>query len=162
VICFYQQNHTCSDKSYVLDQAVIDDYKRMFEQNSKLSAAQAFKMLFENKMKKIEHDAPIEVKRSQIKDLMKVVHVAIQDHGINNIKSNVVKAKTPHGSGIEAVLEIKKMLIEHYDELGVILEVALDTFVCLNCKRFEYSVVVGQELDSICESCGNEMVGRGL
>ena len=106
----------------------------MFEQNSKLSAAQAFKMLFENKMKKIEHDAPIEVKRSQIKDLMKVVHIAIQDHGINKIKSNVVKAKTPHGSGIEAVLEIKKMLIEHYDELGVILEVALDTFVCLNCK----------------------------
>ena len=161
VICYYQQNHTCSEQSYVLDQAVIDDYKRMFEQNSKLSAAQAFKMLFENKLKKIEHDAPIEVKRSQIKDLMKVVHVAIQDHGINNIKSNVVKAKTPHGSGIEAVLEIKKMLIEHYDELGVILEVALDTFVCLGCKRFEYSVLVGQELDSICESCGNEMVGKG-
>ena len=68
----------------------------MFEQNSKLSAAQAFKMLFENKMKKIDPDAPIEVKRSQIKDLMKIVHVAIQDHGINNIKSNVVKAKSPH------------------------------------------------------------------
>ena len=158
---YYEANHTCGDQDWLLCPEVLDDLTKLFEDNSKLSGGNAFRLLFERKLRKIKTNAPSEVRRQQIADLLNVVKACVHDYVPNNIRSAVRKSKCPKGMGIEAVVELQNILKDYYEDIGIILEVAIDTFICARCGHIEYSYVNDEEIDTNCKECKIEMEGRG-
>ena len=140
---------------------MLDDLTKLFEDNSKLSGGNAFRLLFERKLRKIKTNAPSEVKRQQIADLINVVKACMHDYIPNNIRSAVRKSKCPKGMGIEAVIELQNIVRDYYDDIGIILEVAIDTFICARCGHIEYSYVNNEEIKTECENCKQEMESKG-
>ena len=65
-------------------------------------------------------------------DLLAVVNAATFDYVPKNIKTSVIKAKAPHGSGIDAVVKLRDKVTEAFDTLGVVIEVVIDSYMCGN------------------------------
>ena len=63
--------------------------------------------------------------------------------------------------GIEAVIELQNILKEYYEDIGIILEVAVESFICRQCKEIKYSSYDGEEISTFCKPCGKNMEARG-
>ena len=59
--------------------------------------------------------------------------------------------------GIEAVIELQNILKEYYEDIGIILEVAVESFICGQCKEIKYSSYDGEEISTFCKPCGKIM-----
>lgn len=94
-------------------------------------------------------------------DLMNVVRCCVHDYVPNNIRSAVRKSKCPKGMGIEAVVELQNILKDYYDDIGIILEVTIDSLICGKCKGIDFSYLDGEEISTKCKSCKIEMESRG-
>ena len=148
-------------QDWLLCPDVLEDLTKLFGDNSRLSGGNAFKLLFERKLRKINKDAPSEIRRQQLNDLLNVVRCCVHDYVPNNIKSAVKKSKCPKGMGIEAIVELQNILKDYYEELGIVLEVAIDSFVCGQCKGIAFSLFDGEEVATNCKDCKKDMECRG-
>ena len=75
----------------------------LFETNDRATSAIAYKKLFEDKLRTALNATNKEAQNAHMKDLISLVNSCAQDHVVKNVKSKVLKVKTPLGIGIEAV-----------------------------------------------------------
>ena len=59
--------------------------------------------------------------------------------------------------GIEAVIELQNILKEYFEDIGIILEVAVESFICGQCKEIKCSSYDGEEISTFCKPCGKIM-----
>ena len=161
IVAYYLNSHSCGQQDWVLDPSVIDDLSNLFKTNTSMTSAAAYSNLLNEKFNCIMKEENAEARRAHIEDLLAVVNAATFDHVPKNIKTKVVKAKAPHGSGIAAVIKLREKVTEAFDTLGVVLEVVIDSYICENekCLKVAYSTTENSEL--VTECCGKPMLQLG-
>ena len=158
-VVYYSVSHSCGNQDWVIDPAVIEQLTALFETNDSATSAVAYKKLFEEKLRIALNDKNKESQNAHIEDLISVVNSCAQDHVVKNVKSKVIKAKTPLGRGIEAVKLLNDSSSLIYDKLGVIIRVVIDSFACATCQKISYSSEEDEEM--LTECCNNAMVNTG-
>ena len=109
-VVYYQNSHSCGKQDWVLDPKVLEDLGNLFKTNSSLSSAAAFNSLLNEKFNAIMKEENATTRRAHFEDLIAVVNSCTFDHVPKNIKANIIKAKTPDGSGIKAIMKLKEKL----------------------------------------------------
>ena len=158
-VVYYQHSHSCGKQDWVLDPKVLEDLGNLFKTNSSLTSAAAFNNLLNEKFNAIMREDNTITRRAHFEDLLAVVNGCTFDHVPKNIKAKVIKAKTPNGTGIEAIMKLKEKVDEAYDTLGIAMEVVIDSYVCEKCYEVVYSTSEGEEMETKC--CGDSMVQTG-
>ena len=159
VVVYYSKSHSCGDQDWVVDPNVIEQLTAIFETNDGATSAVAYKKLFEEKLRVALNEKSKESQSSHIQDLIAVVNNCARDHVVKNIKSKVIKTKTPLGRGIEAVKVLKDSSSLIYDKLGIIIKVVVDSYVCASCKQISFSTEDDEEIGTEC--CSYAMVNTG-
>ena len=163
VISYYLQEHSCGKADFVVSEEVLNQLQEKFESNSRLTSGQAFRQLVEEKIRKMQNTENAESKNKIIADMMSLVQACIHDHVPKNVKQKAKKSASPHGTGIEAVLELKKLFAskEVYDKMPISIVVVLDSYVCPMCKSKSCAQNVGDKIYTHCTPCDTDMQHTG-
>ena len=161
VVAYYQNSHSCGKQDWVLDPAVIDDLSNLFKTNTSMTSAAAYSNLLNEKFNYIMKEGNAEVRRGHIEDLLAVVNAATFDYVPKNIKTSVIKAKAPHGSGIDAVVKLRDKVTEAFDTLGVVIEVVIDSYMCGNKECLKVTYSTSENFEILYECCGKPMLQLG-
>ena len=161
VVVYYQIGHSCGDPEFVLNEEVIEELGKLFENNSNLSGANAYKTLFEKKLQVINKCEKPEIRKEHINDLLAVVKACTQDHVAKNLKKKTNLSKYPRGVGLKAVKYLQDTMDQNYDQFGIVLITMFDSYVCMVCKAFEYSTSEDELQLSQCKQCNKEMHNTG-
>ena len=158
-VVYYSVSHSCGNQDWVLDPNIIQQLTSLFETNDSATSAIAYKKLFEDKLRNALNATNKEAQNAHMKDLISLVNSCAQDHVVKNVKSKVLKAKTPLGMGIEAVKMLNDSSSLIHDKLGVIIRVVIESFVCACCTNISFSTEEEEEI--LTECCSKPMVNTG-
>ena len=116
----------------MVNDEIVTLLQQKFESNSKLTSGQVFRQLVEEKIRKLQQTDSGDTRTKNIEDMMALVHACVHDHVPKNLKAKVKRAQTPHGTGIEAVIELKKIFDspDVKEKMNISIEIALTAFVC--------------------------------
>ena len=158
VCLYYEAEHSCGEPGQCIDSSLIDELEEMFKSNLGLTSNQAFRVLW---AKRVAEGA------SQ-KTLTDLVAIFAKPSISNNLKANVKRSLYPLGVGLEAVEKLK-VDMEQYPDLGVIIDIVYDSYVCANCNLYTMQRTLSKHggttnnvvIDRICKKCTFQMKQTG-
>ena len=150
VIVKYTQNHSCGSPEVVMDPDIIGELEDLFNNNPELTPSNAYKSLL---MRKIGEG-------KSYQEIINLVHCFTFDHHSKNIKASVKNAMYPGSDDISSLICLRQFL-NSTPELGVIIKVVTDSFVCEPCEFTELYYYEDEELLENCQHCGRKMDNKG-
>ena len=142
--------HTCGEPEDVMDKDIVDELYKLFESNPDITPSQAYKSLLSKKFR--------DGKGSR--EIMNLVYAFTHDYSSKNIKAAVRKGMKFNSDDLSSILELEKILIE-MPELGIIIKVVTDSYICEICNIEVITSSPSEELDGTCQNCLKSMQHTG-
>ena len=147
VVHYGKEIHTCGRPTNVLSESTKTRLVNLFNQNINLTHKQAFRIEMINHLDR----------GASTEELFALTDSFIDHHTVNNIKAKVKKTLMPEGLGIEAALAFKNKMEADHPSIGIIIEIWLDSFLCVKCLKVNFSSQINEKIETVCENCKVEM-----
>ena len=150
IVIKYETKHTCGQPEEVMDREIVEELMKLFESNPELTPSHAYKSLLSKKFREGKN----------YKEIMNLVFAFTHDHSSKNIKAAVRKGMKLNTDDLASILELEKFLVE-MPELGVLLKVVTDSYLCEVCNSHVTIHSQNEEIDEACKQCKKLMQHTG-